>query len=332
MSDNLFPDRRLTLKACYQFYRRGLSHTEIARNLRISRFQVARLLQSALQDGYVTVKILEPVPWHADLERELEERFGLRAAIVVDGWELDDPELKLRVADAAGRYILEILRDDDVLGLSLGSTVQALVSQLPDRVRKRVEVVQLIGGSRHGGSELGSMILTTALAGRFRSRPHLLFAPAVVQGVNVRRLLLADPNIRATFEMFKKVSVSVVGIGSLATDPTSRLLYGGIIDECLLRRMRGQGGIGDLLSFIFDKDGRVLEGGLEDRVISVPLEDYLRVPYRIGVAAGEAKAEAIGAALRGGLVNVIVTDSGAAQVIAAMETGGAVEETQGLAR
>jgi DNA-binding transcriptional regulator LsrR (DeoR family) len=308
------------LKACDQFYRRGLTHTAIAANLGVSRFQVARLLRTAVEDGYVTVKILEPQSWHPELERELEERYELRAALVVDNDGLDDEEARLRVADAAGRYLVEILDDGDVLGVSLGSTVQALVDQLPGRIKRRVEVVQLVGGSVDARSEVSSAVLSTQLADRFQSRPHLLHAPAVVSGKEVRRLLLADRNIQATFEMFRRVTVSVLGIGSLAVGPTSRLLYGGIIDARLHRRLLARGAVGDVLSHVFNIDGVVLESGLEDRLIAMPLEDHLRVPLRIGVAAGEAKAGAIEGALRGGLVNVIVLDSGAALAIRARAT------------
>jgi DNA-binding transcriptional regulator LsrR (DeoR family) len=311
------PDLRVMLKACDQFYRRGLTHTEIAANLGLSRFQVARLLRTAVEDRYVTVKILEPQSWHPELERELEERYGLRAALVVDNDGLDDDEARLRVADAAGRYLVETLDDGDVLGVSLGRTVQALVDQLPDRIKRRVEVVQLVGGTVDAPSEVSSTVLSTQLADRFQSRPHLLHAPAVVSGKEVRRLLLADRNIQATFQMFRRVTVSVLGIGSLAVGPTSRLLYGGIIDGRLHRRLLARGAVGDVLSHVFNIDGVVLESGLEDRLISMPLEDHLRVPLRIGVAAGEAKAAAIEGALRGGLVNVIVVDSGAALAIRA---------------
>lgn len=313
-------DLRYILKVCHQFYRRGLTHTQIAENLGLSRFQVARLLRTALDEGYVTVKILEPESLHPELERELEERFGLRSALVVDGQDLDEEEVRLRVADAAGRYLIESLDDGDVLGVSLGQTVHALADQLPARISKRVEVVQLIGGSVEVQSELSSTVLTTQLADRFRSRPLLLHAPAVVRGKDLRNALLADPNIRATYGMFKKVTVSVLGIGALRAGATSRLLYGGIIDEKVHRRLLAQGAVGDVVSFIFTIGGDLLESGLEDRLIGMPLKDLRRVPHRIGVASGRAKAEAIEGALRGGFVNVIVTDSRAALAILARPT------------
>src|SRR5258707_4579808 len=159
-------DRRLIVKVCHQFYRLGFSQTEIAERLGLSRFQVARMLKTAIDDGYVVVKILEPEHWHTELEQILEQRYGLKTAIVVDNDHLEDVEIKRRVADAAGRYLLEVLNDGDILGVSLGSTVQALVDQLPDRIRKRVEVVQLIGGSPHVKSYLSPEVLTTQLAER----------------------------------------------------------------------------------------------------------------------------------------------------------------------
>ncbi|MGH3041638.1 MAG: sugar-binding transcriptional regulator [Gaiellaceae bacterium] len=310
-------DRSLVLKACYQFYRRGLSQTEIAGNLRLSRFQVARLLRAGLEDGYVTVKILEPASWHPELERTIEERYGLNAVIVVDNDGLDDDEIKRRVADAAGRYLVDVLADGDVLGVSLGSTVEAFVDQLPDRIRKDVDVVQLIGGSSRTESEVNSMTLAAQLARRFRSRPHLLFAPAVVSDGDLRRSLLADEAIQATFAMFRRLTIAVLGIGALAHGGMSRLVYSGIVDERQLVKLLARGAVGDILSYVYEAEGSALAGGVEDRLIAIGLDDLLQVPHRIAVAAGRAKARAITGALRGGFVNVLVTDREAAAAICA---------------
>lgn len=308
-------DRRLILKVCHQFYRLGFSQTEIAERLGLSRFQVARMLKTAIEDGYVVVKILEPEHWHTEQEQILEERYGLKTAIVVDNDNLEDVEIKRRVADAAGRYLLEVLNDGDVLGVSLGSTVQALVDQLPDRIRKRVEVVQLIGGSPHVKSYLSPEVLTTQLAERFRSRSYLLYAPAVVGGNGLRESLLADSNIKATYAMYRALNVAVLGIGALAQGTTSRLLYGGIIDESLLHKLLEQGAVGDVLSSVFRADGSLVTTALDDCVVAIPLADLQHVSCRIGVAAGIAKVHAIEGALRGGFINVLVTDSSVANAL-----------------
>jgi len=185
-----------------------------------------------------------------------------------------------------------------------------------------VEVVQLIGGSVALRSEMSSTVLTSQFADRLRSRSHNLHAPAVVSTRELRTALLAEPKIRATYAMFKKVTVSVLGIGALGAGATSRLLYGDIIDEQLNRRLLADGAVGDVLAYIFGVGGHLIESGLEELLIGMPLEDHIRVPHRIGVAAGEAKAGAIEGALRGRFVNAIVTDSKAAHAILARPRAG----------
>ena len=315
-------DRWLMLKVCHQFYRLGLSQTEIADKLGLNRFQVARTLRTALEDGYVVVKILEPDHWHIDLEQALEERYGLKAAIVIDNDDLDDDEVKRRVGDAAGRYLLEILKDGDVLGVSLGSTIQALVDQLPDRIHRYIEVVQLIGGSPHVQSQVSPAFLTTQLADHFRARSHLLYAPAIVGGNDLRESLLADSSIQATYAKYRELDMAVLGIGALAQGATSRLLYGSIIDEALLTKLLEQDAVGDVLSYVYRADGSLVTTDLDNRVVAIPLKDLLQVPCRIGVVAGLAKVQAIEGALRGGFINVLVTDSMVAQALCTRDHAG----------
>jgi DNA-binding transcriptional regulator LsrR (DeoR family) len=308
--------QRLMLKVCYQAYRRHLSHTEIAANLGISRFQVARLLRAALDAGYVSVNILEPERWHSDLELRLEERLGLKAVLIVDAEDVDESELQARVADAAGRFLVERTLDGAVIGISLGETMQRLVAQLPARIPAKAQVVQLIGGRGQVAAEVSSITLAIDLARRFGTEPHLLFAPAIVDSAQ-RDALLAHDDLRATFSKFSELDIAMLGIGSLTESATSRLRYAGIIDDTLHSELVSRGAVADVLSYVLTADGTVLRSGLEDRTISIGLDDLRRTPYRVGVASGWRKSTAVRAAVSSGLVNILITDS---QVAAAMLT------------
>jgi deoxyribonucleoside regulator len=301
--------RRLVLRACQLFYRDDLSHIEIGKRLGLSRFQVARLLRRGRDEGYVVIKILEPTGWHSSLERELEERFGLDMAIVVDDDGHPVAEIRRRVADAAGRLLLDIASDDMCLGISLGQTMQELVEQLPHRISRTTTVVQLIGSTPRGDSRNEAPVLAADLAARFGTQPFLMYAPALVGGADVRGSLLGDASIRATFERFRDLDVAFVGIGSITEADSSRLVYGGVLEGDDVERLRERGAVGDVLAYLFDTDGNVVESGLEDRILAIGLEDLRRIPRRIGVAAGSEKAAAIAGALRGGFVNTLVTDS-----------------------
>jgi DNA-binding transcriptional regulator LsrR (DeoR family) len=303
---------RLILRVCQMHYRDGLSHVEIGRRLGVSRFQVARLLRRGLEEGYVVIKILEPTGWHVDLERELEKRYGLSMAIVVDDGGQGVNEMRRRVADAAGRLLVETACDGMALGISLGRTMQDLVEQLPDRIPRSTDVVQLIGGTP----------LAVDLATRFGTEPSVMYAPALVGGAEVRGSLLADASIQATFERFPHLDVAFLGIGSIGEADTSRLVYGGALGPEEVERLRERGAVGDVLAYLFDVDGNIVESGLEDRMLAIGLEDLLRIPRRIGVSAGVEKAIAIGGALRGGFVNTLVTDSSVAKLLCRAGEGG----------
>ena len=310
--------QRMMLKVCYQAYRRQLSHKQIAANLGISRFQVARLLRAAHEAGYVSVNILEPDRWHSDLEVQLENRLGLKAVFIVDGEDVDEAELQSRVADAAGRYLLEQNLDGTVIGISLGETINRLVASLPARVPGKAHVVQLIGSRGRVAAEVSSITLAIDLARRFGTEPHLLFAPAVVDTAQ-RQVLLAHDDLRATFDMFARLDIAVLGIGSLTEPGTSRLRYDGVIDDTLHTDLLRHGAVADVLSYVLNDGGKVLSSGLEDRTISIGLDDLRRTLHRIGVASGWRKSRAVRAAVASGLVNILVTDSQIATAIIAGE-------------
>ena len=308
------------LKVCYQAYRRHLSHKEIAANLGISRFQVARLLRAALDAGYVSVNILEPERWHSDLEVQLEERLGLegghhrrrrgrRASPSCSPGSADAAGPVPAGADAGWRGHRHLARRDHPAAGRVSSRRASPA---------RREVVQLIGGRGRVTAEVSSITLAIDLARRFGTEPHLLFAPAIVDTAQ-RQVLLAHDDLRATFDMFARLDIAVLGIGSLTEPTTSRLRYGGVIDDALHAELLRRGAVADVLSYVLNDDGEVLSSGLEDRTISIGLDDLRRTPHRIGVASGWRKSRAVRAAIASGLVNILVTDSQIATAILAGE-------------
>jgi DNA-binding transcriptional regulator LsrR (DeoR family) len=58
----------------------------------------------------------------------------------------------------------------------------------------------------------------------------------------------------------------------------------------------------------FDVDGCPIQNGLNDRVIGLELEQLRRIKRCVGVAGGKRKIAAIRGAMRGGYINVLITD------------------------
>ena len=68
---------------------------------------------------------------------------------------------------------------------------------------------------------------------------------------------------------------------------------------------------------VYEAAGRegLLDLPLAARTVAIGAEDLRRIPLVLGVAGGEVKASAIRGALRSGLINALVTDDVAAQLV-----------------
>jgi DNA-binding transcriptional regulator LsrR (DeoR family) len=78
----------------------------------------------------------------------------------------------------------------------------------------------------------------------------------------------------------------------------------------------GQHGVtAEMAARLFDANGRALSTGLAHYVLAIETEQLRRVPEVIALAGGPAKAVAIDAVLRSGLVTTLVIDADTAEVL-----------------
>src|SRR6201997_5839191 len=90
----------LAARVARQFYLEGVSKVDIADQLGISRFRVARLLDSAREAGMVRIEIgLPGGNLDAGLAAELCSAFGLKHAFVVNLPDDDVPALRQRLGE-----------------------------------------------------------------------------------------------------------------------------------------------------------------------------------------------------------------------------------------
>jgi DNA-binding transcriptional regulator LsrR (DeoR family) len=108
------------------------------------------------------------------------------------------------------------------------------------------------------------------------------------------------------------VTVALVGIG--ATEPSRALASSGnIFSPQELKLLAGKGAVGDICLRFFDAGGKPVVTELNERVISIDLDELRAVRRVVGVAGGRRKINAIVGAVSGKLVNVLITDLGTAE-------------------
>ncbi len=100
----------LAARVARQFYLEGVSKVDIADQLGISRFRVARLLDSAREAGMVRIEIgLPGGNLDAGLSAELCSAFGLKHAFVFNFPDEDEEALRHRLGEAAGQALMDLI-------------------------------------------------------------------------------------------------------------------------------------------------------------------------------------------------------------------------------
>ena len=301
---------RLLTKVARMYHEGGLRQPQIAERLRLSQPTVSRLLKQAQAIGIVRTTVIEPRGVHAGLEDEVERLYGLLEVVVADTEDLaEEADVLPRIASAAAGYLETTLAADDRIGISSWSaTLLAATDLMHPRANLRAQqVVQVLGG--HGS--MATQTLATRLAGRLaqvtRAEAVYLLAPGLVATPAMRQALLDEPNVAGVMRAWEQLDVALLGIGSLEPSELLRESGNAIQDEDQ-ERLRASGAIGDVCLRFFDASGTHVRSPLDDRVLGISIDLLRRVPRRIGVAGGSRKWGAVAAAVRGGWVNVLVTD------------------------
>lgn len=298
---------RLMAKVARLYHGEGLRQTDITDRLNVHQSTVSRLLRRAEKEGIIRVTLSMPAGLHTDLEDALQAAFGLREAIVVDS--IDNEEQIVRDLGAAAAFYVETtLRPTDVIGISSWSAaLLAMVEAMRPARATAARVVQILGGIGQPGAQAHATQLTQRLANLTSATATLLPAPGAVGSAQARRVMLEDRYVREALALFPTVTLALVGIGAVAP---SKLLAssGNVFSPVELDAVGRRGAVGDICLRFFDAAGRPVATPLNDRVISMQLEDLRRVPRVVGIAGGRRKTAALRGALAGRWINVLITD------------------------
>lgn len=292
-----------------RFYLEGKSKIQIAEEFGVSRFKVARVLETALERDLVRIEIRVPAELDAERSDALRARYGLRHAVVVespadDAEETPDPE---NLGEVAADLLGELVTEGDVLGLAWGRSTIHMAAAL-DRLPP-CTVVQLTGVYDAGTAERGSVEAVRRAAQVSGGEAHPIYAPMLLPDPATAAALRNQTGIARAFEYFDKVTVACVSIGSW--EPGISTVHDMLTDE-ERAHYASLGVAAEMSAHLFDAEGRRVGRDLGERCITVEADRLRRIPEVVAIAGGRRKAAAIDAVLRSGLVTSLVTDTAAA--------------------
>jgi len=304
----------LLVDVAHRYYIANESQQDIARALGFTRSNVSRMLAAARERGIVRIEVARPPDRDEQAERVLARRFGLRQAVVHGG---EDRSMR-SVARLAADWLLDEVEDGMRIAMSWGRSLSALVRSISGTHTFDVEVVQA-GGDLQLTPQFSGHELVRGLAERLGGTYSYLHAPAIVDAQSTVRELRSTRSIANQLEKARTADLALVGIGGFGTGFAAQLLSSSHLRTEERDAFDAAAPVGDILARFFDEHGRQLDTPLRHRVLALELEELATIPTTVGIAQGTSKAPGVLGALRGGHLDVLITDTDTVTAVLALD-------------
>lgn len=306
-------ERRQIVKVANLYYFDGQTQAQIATKMGVSRPVISKLLNKAREMGIVEIYIKDENAHTVELEQQLEKTYQLKEALVVPAANLSTDMIKHALGKAAASYVSKNIKDIKSLGISWGSTLSKFVQEYPYEQHRELQIVPLVGGMGRKFVDIHSNLLAYQLAQKMNASCSYLYAPAMVESIELKERLVQSEDIAMVLKEGRNVEMAVVGLGNPFTGSTmTEMQY---LTPKDLKSLDSAGAVGDIGSRFYDVDGNQINHLLNNLVIGLDLEEFKKIPEVIGIVEGAHKVESLRAALKGGYLDVLVIDDVTADLL-----------------
>ncbi|CDZ56447.1 sugar-binding transcriptional regulator [Neorhizobium galegae] len=297
-------------RAGWLYYVAGRTQDEIAAAMSISRQSAQRLVSLAVAERLIKVRLDHPIAACLELAEGLRKKYDLKHVEVVPS----DPvggSSTVGIAEAGAAEIERWLKRPDpiVIAVGTGRTLKAAVDQLPPMECPQHRIVSLTGNIGPDGSAAFYNVIFS-MADAIKARHFPMPLPVLCSSAEERVTLHDQALVRSTLELGAQADVTFVGIGELG--PDGPLCVDGFLGKEEMQKLVREGAAGEICGWVYDNQGRLLANSINDRVASVPIPSR-ETSSVIGLAQGRRKFQAISAALKGNIINGVITDEATAE-------------------
>ena len=242
----------------------------------------------------------------SDIEEWIKNKTGLKNIIIVPGDMEGDSNVSADVGRTAGEYIKGALKDNSIIALTGGTTVQAVVDNFPEASGYKNIIVVPARGGVGKSVENQANTLAAKLAKKMGGSYKLLHSPDNI-GREAMEAILKEKEVKDVLEVLKKTDLLIHGIGRMDKMAFRRGLENGEIQH-----LQKLGAVGEAFGCYFDRQGRVVYAST---TIGIKNELVKNIKVLVAVAGGSSKAEAILSVIKNNNNMTLVTDEGAAKEI-----------------
>ncbi|MFT3888313.1 MAG: sugar-binding domain-containing protein [Arachnia sp.] len=298
------------------YYVQAETMEAISHHLGVSRSTVSRLLKEARERGLVRVTIEDPDRPLGRLADLIYQHFRVKAHIVQVRPGASNVFRLDQVARTAADLLGELVQDGDTIGVAWGTTTSAIATHLRPRDLSGVTIIGLNGGANHqttGLPYVGSILHRFADA--YRGQEQLLALPAFFDDPTTREAMWRERSTRHILRVRDSCRIALFGVGALEADLQSHVYASNYLSADDLDELQRQGVVGDVCTVMVREDGSYRDLEINRRATGMTPAELQRVPRRICVVSGLAKAIPVLGALRAGVATDLVIDQETARAV-----------------
>ena len=299
-------------RAGWLYHIAGNTQDEIARKLRVSRQTAQRLVSLAVSEKLIKVRLDHPIGRCLELSEQLKQAYDIDYCEVVPS-DPDSKSTTIGVAEAAAGELEGYLVSQHpvIVAMGTGRMLRAMAEQVSPMDCPQHKIVSLVGNIAPDGSA-SLFDVVSRIADRVKGPHYPMPLPVIANTIHEKSLLLAQKTLRNVVDLARQSDVIFVGIGTV--DEDAALLRDGFVRADEMRALVRAGAVGEIIGWAFDAEGKLIDGLTNDRVLSVPLEQPASRRV-IGVAMAIPRLRAIRGALRGKLINGLITNERMAELL-----------------
>ncbi len=304
---------RLIAKVLNLYYMENLSQVEIAHKLGLSTVKINRMIKFARQSGMVEINLRLPFPSLLDLESRLIALSTMEDVIVTPSLD-NTPEGDLsQLAQVAASYLISQIRSNESICIGGGRTVLEIINNVEQHKAAGVRIYPAIGGVQNlNDRDVNTVAMR--LAQKLGGEAIKFYAPAFAETEEECATFFGLTHVARVLEKARTARIGLFGVGSLQID-SSVIQYCSLPYHVLAELVKQRNGVGEILGYAIDSEGRDCIPELSKRVVGISLDDFRNIPIRIGAAIGAVKAPAIAAAIRGKYFTTLFIDEIAAREV-----------------
>lgn len=294
-----FDKARRLEKVARLYYEVGRTQDEIARDLKVSRPLISRLLREARDMGIVEIRVHSPADSEGALMSQARNLFGLKGGLLLPD-AADDGAGNRLLAQAAVNFIHQL--GGGRIGLGWGHIIGAMVRLMEERPPEKnliTDICPMVGNSNISIRNYHSNENVRIVAHQTMAAPHYLHTPAFAETRREMELLRRTENYKNVAHQWAKLDLALVNIGNHPSTPdfASLARYGSLLAT--------RQAVGRLIAYYFDARGEIIQSDF-DYAIQIPLRLLKKSRNVVGLCSANVNHRSLAGALRTGLLTHLI--------------------------